>query len=82
MSNAGGCILLGNELLIILIVNFRSHLNSLVPQLNKVAIEQIDNLKSRADGETVVDVAKEFGNAALEVISVVSRLVSVIPIFL
>ena len=67
---------------IILIIMFLSHLNSLVPQLNKVAMEQIDNLRSRADGETVVDMAKEFGNAALEVISVVSRLVSVIPIFL
>ena len=50
-----------------------SHLNSLVPVFNKVAREHfIDDLRSRADGETVVDMAKEFGNAALQVISMVS----------
>ena len=55
---------------------FCSHLNSLVPQLNKVAREHfIENLRSRADGETVVDMAKEFGNATLEVISTVRRII-------
>ena len=49
-----------------------SHLNSLVPQFNKVAKEHfIDNLRSRADGETVVDMAKEFNSTTLQVISVV-----------
>ena len=49
-----------------------SHLNSLVPQFNKVAKEQlIDNLGSRADGETVVDMLKEFNSTTLQVISVV-----------
>ena len=44
-----------------------------MPQINKVAREHfIDNLRSRADGETVVDMAKEFGRATLDVISVVS----------
>ena len=58
------------------IIPFCSHLNSLVPQINKVAKEHlIDNLRSRADGETVVDMAKEFGRATLEVISVVSACV-------
>ena len=52
---------------------FCSHLTSLVPQINKVAREHfIDNLRSRADGETVVDMLKEFGRATLDVISVVS----------
>ena len=55
------------------LITFCSHLNSLVPQLNNVTREHfIDNLRSRADGETVVDMAKEFGNAMLEVISMVS----------
>ena len=53
---------------------FCSHLNSLVPQLNKVTREHfIDNLRIRADGETVVDLLKEFGNATLEVISMVNE---------
>ena len=52
---------------------FCSHLTSLVPQINKVAREHfIDNLRSRADGETVVDMLKEFGRATLDVISMVS----------
>ena len=52
---------------------FCSHLTSLVPQINKVAREHfIDNLRSRADGETVVDMLKEFSRATLDVISVVS----------
>ena len=52
---------------------FCSHLTSLVPQINKVAREHfIDNLRSRADGETVVDMVKEFGRAMLDVVSVVS----------
>ena len=54
------------------ISSFCSHLNSLVPAFNKVAREHfIDNLRSRADGETVVDMAKEFGNATLHMISMV-----------
>ena len=61
---------------IIIIPAHYSHLNSLVPVLNKVAREHlIDNLRSRADGETVVDMLKEFGNAALQVISMVCRCV-------
>ena len=49
-----------------------SHLNSLVPKFNKVAKEHfIDNLRSRADGETVVDMLKEFNSATLQVISMV-----------
>ena len=52
----------------------RSHLNSLVPVLNKVAKEHlIDNLRSRADGETVVDMLTEFGRATLQMISIVSK---------
>ena len=51
---------------------FYSHLNSLVPVFNKVAREHfIDNLRSRADGETVVDMLTEFGNATLQMISMV-----------
>ena len=53
--------------------NFFSHLNSLVPVFNKVAKEHlIDNLRSRADGETVVDMLTEFNTTTLQVISVVS----------
>ena len=53
---------------------FYSHLNSLVPVFNKVTKEHlIDNLRSRADGETVVDMLKEFGNATLQMISIVSK---------
>ena len=49
-----------------------SHLNSLVPQFNKVGKEHfIDNLRSRADGETLVVMAKEFNSTTLQVISVV-----------
>ena len=54
------------------ISSFCSHLNSLVPVFNKVAREHfIDDLRSRADGETVVDMAKEFGDATLHMISMV-----------
>ena len=56
---------------------FCSYLNSLVPVFNKVAREHfIDNLRSRADGETVVDMLKEFGDSTLEVISMVSEYVT------
>ena len=48
-----------------------------MPVFNKVAREHlIDKLRSRADGETVVDMAKEFGDATLEVISMVSEYVT------
>ena len=54
------------------ISSFCSHLNSLVPVFNTVAREHfIDDLRSRADGETVVDMAKEFGDATLHMISMV-----------
>ena len=43
-----------------------------MPVFNKVAREHIvDKLRSRADGETMVDLSEEFSNATLEVISVV-----------
>ena len=49
-----------------------SHLNSLVPVFNKVAREHfIDDLRSRADGHTVVDMMQEFGNVTLQMISMV-----------
>ena len=49
-----------------------SHLDTLVPQFNKVAREfLIDNLRERADGKTVVDMWNEFGKTTLQVISVV-----------
>ena len=57
---------------------FCSHLNSLVPVFNKVAREHfIDNLRSRADGKTVVDLSKEFGNITLQMISMVCVTTSV-----
>ena len=41
-----------------------------MPQFNKVATEHlIDNLRTRADGKTVVDMRKEFGSTTLQVIS-------------
>ena len=62
----------GCTIVFIQTLSFCSHLNSLVPVFNKVAREHfIDNLRSRADGETVVDMLKEFGNATLQMISTV-----------
>ena len=53
---------------------FCSYLNSLVPMFNKVTREHlIDNLRSRADGETVVDMLTEFNTTTLQVISMVSE---------
>ena len=43
-----------------------------MPVFNKVAREHfIDNLRSRADGKTMVDMMKEFGNVTLQMISMV-----------
>ena len=51
-----------------------SHLNSLVPQFNKVAREHfIDKLRTKADGQTMVDLLNEFGNTTLQMISTVSE---------
>ena len=52
---------------------FFSRLNDLVPVFNKVAREHlIANLRSRADGQIVVDMMKEFAISTLQMISLVS----------
>ena len=49
-----------------------------MPVFNKVAREHvIDNLRSRADGETVVDMAKEFCDATLQSVSVILAQVAI-----
>lgn len=55
-----------------MIIYIASYLNSLVPQVNEVAIVQaIDNLRNRADGKTIVDMEKEFMNIIIQIFSVV-----------
>ena len=44
-----------------------------MPQFNEVAKQHlIDDLRSVADGQTVVDMSKKLGNATLQMISIVS----------
>ena len=54
------------------LIHIASYLNSLVPQFNKVAIDHLENnLRSRADGKTVVNMEDVFLNAALQFLSIV-----------